>query len=452
MPRKKRPEGTRAPNGASSIYLGSDGKWHGRVTVGILPDGRPDRRHVERKTEAEVIGAVRELENERARGSVRKVGQKWTVKSWLDHWLPNIAEPSIRWSTYTYYESAVRLYLRPGLGAHRLVKLEAEHIETFYGRLRAEGHNPSTVHQIHRTLRTALNEAVRRDHIWRNPVLLVKAPPLDEIEVEPFTVEQAQRILTTAHGRRNGARFAVALALGLRRGEALGLQWRDLDTALGTLTVRRALQRQTWRHGCTDPHACGANSHKVTPCPEGCKRHRRACPPPCPKDCSRHARACPERRGGGLVITEVKTRAGRRVLSVPRSLRNWMAEHGREQDAERRRAGTVWEESGWMFAQPNGRALDPRADHDEWKALLAAADVRDARLHDARHTAATMLLVLGVPPRAVMEQMGWSSTSMAQRYQHVPDEVRQRIADQLGGLLWGEDGDDGGAAGALVPA
>ncbi|MGI8814884.1 MAG: tyrosine-type recombinase/integrase [Pseudonocardia sp.] len=455
MPRKKRPEGTRNPNGASSIYLGKDGKWHGRVTVGVRPDGRPDRRHIERKTEKEVIAAVRELERHRSQRSVAKAGgQKWTVQTWLTHWLTNIAEPSVRWSTFSYYESAVRLYLTPGLGAHRLAKLEAEHVESLYSRLRNDGHKTGIIHQVHRTLRAATNEALRRGHLFRNPVMLVKVPPLVEVEIEPFTIEQAQKILTAAHGRRNGVRFAIALSLGLRRGEALGLQWRDLNTEAGSLTVRRALQRQKWRHGCSDPNVCGARLHKVKPCPNHCKRHTRTCPPLCPPNCTGHATACPDRKGGGLVVTEVKTRAGRRVLNVPASLLDWLREHDDQQDDERRAAGDVWEDGGWMFAQPNGRALDPRADHDEWKSLLRAASVRDARLHDARHTAATMLLVLGVPARAVMDVMGWSSASMAHRYQHVPDALRQRIAQQLGGLLWGEEHgeEDDGTAGALIPA
>jgi integrase len=70
------------------------------------------------------------------------------------------------------------------------------------------------------------------------------------------------------------------------------------------------------------------------------------------------------------------------------------------------------------------------------RSCLADAGVREARLHDARHTAATFLLVLGVTERAVMDVMGWSKIDMAQRYMHVPDELRRRIADQLGGLLW----------------
>jgi integrase len=113
-----------------------------------------------------------------------------------------------------------------------------------------------------------------------------------------------------------------------------------------------------------------------------------------------------------------------------------LVEHDEQQDQERHRAAELWHEGGWIFTQPNRKPLDPRADHEEWKALLKVACVREARLHDARHTAATMLLVLKVPPRVVMEIMGWSEMSMTSRYQHVPDELRQGIANQVDNLLW----------------
>ena len=92
-----------------------------------------------------------------------------------------------------------------------------------------------------------------------------------------------------------------------------------------------------------------------------------------------------------------------------------------------------------MFASPVGEALNPNSDYHEWKALLKAAGVRHGRLHDARHTAATVLLVLGVPERTVMSVMGWSSTSMAARYQHVTDPIRSDVARRVGGLLWAEN-------------
>jgi integrase len=111
-------------------------------------------------------------------------------------------------------------------------------------------------------------------------------------------------------------------------------------------------------------------------------------------------------------------------------------DHKAAQERERERAADLWEDGGWMFAQPNGRPLDPRRDLAEWKALLADAEVRDARLHDARHTAATVLLLLEVPERAVMEFMGWSNTTMTKRYQHVTAVLRASIAKRLDGFLW----------------
>ena len=189
-------------------------------------------------------------------------------------------------------------------------------------------------------------------------------------------------------------------------------------------------------HGCDDPHACGARYHKTKPCPKNCKRHQRACPPPCPPDCTSHARWCPQRQDGGLVEVEVKSSAGRRGIALPDQLFALIIDHRKLQDQEREHAGTEWHEGGWMFAQPTGKPLDPRRDQYEWKALLKEAGVREARLHDARHTAATTLLLLGVPERAVMDVMGWSNSAMVKRYSHVTARLRRDIADRLNAFFW----------------
>lgn len=448
MARRKRPEGTRAPNGASSVYKGKDGYWHGRVTVGVRDDGKPDRRHVQGKTEADVIRKVRKLERERDTGKVSQTGlSSWTLEKWLLHWYENIAAPNVRYKTRTYYSTAIHKYLVPEIGSHKLARLEAEQVERFYGRLRKNGVQPSTVLQVHRTLRAALNAAEKRERIARNPMRVVRSPRTEEIEIEPLTVDDVQAILTIARERRNGVRWAVALALGLRQGEALGLKWRDLAVewhhgcedapcgerqaqdcpkshATGTLSIRRALQRQTWQHGCGD---------------EPCGRKRGA--------------ECPQRHGGGLVLQPPKSNAGKRAVSVPPPLVVALLAHKVTQEEERELAAELWHGGGWVFAQPNGKLTDPRADYGEWKAVLKAAGVREARLHDARHTAATFLLVLGVNTRAAMDVMGWSRIDMAKRYIHVPDAMRRNIAQQLGGLLWtAADDDDDGPAPVLVPA
>jgi integrase len=438
MPRKKRAEGTRAPNGASSIYEGADGKWHGRVTMGVLDNGNSDRRHVKRATEKEVIEAVRTLEKQRDSGQVRKPGRMWTVEKWLTHWVENIAAPSITPNAASAYRYAVYGWLIPGVGAHRLDRLQPEHLEKVYANMRTKGKSPGYAHQVHRTIRTALNVAVARKRITENPAKLAKAPRVEEQEVIPFTTEEARQLLKCAANRRNGTRFAVALALGLRKGEALGLKWARIDLDNGNLRTPRQLQRHKWQHGCDDPHTCGTDHHKVKPCKENCKKHhRKPCPKPCPPNCKAHASTCPQRHGGGLREVDVKSKAGKRTVGIPGPLLEALREHKAAQDAERKLAGSEWHEGGWVFAQPNGKPIDPRRDHDEWKSLLAEAGVRDAKLHNARHTAATMLMALGVPARAVMEVMGWSQISMTVRYQH-PAELVAGIAKQVEGHLWND--------------
>src|SRR5262245_10844268 len=103
MPRRKRPQGTRAPNGAASVYLGNDGRWHGRVTMGVSDNGTPDRRHVSAKTEAQVLQKIRALEKARDLGKLAKPGRPWTVEKWLSHWLEHIAAPSVRQNTLSGY-------------------------------------------------------------------------------------------------------------------------------------------------------------------------------------------------------------------------------------------------------------------------------------------------------------------------------------------------------------
>lgn len=432
---------SRNANGRSSIYLGKDGFWHGRVTVGVRDDGRPDRRHIKRLNKDEVVEEVGNLEAERAEGNVRKKGQGWTVEEWLTHWIENIAPLTTRYKTMRGYQTAVRKHLIPGLGAHKLSRLQhhPEYFEKLYMRMISSGLKPATAHQVHRTARTAIGEALKRGHIAKNPVEIAKAPRVEEEEVEPLTPEEVQQVLKAALERRNGLRFVIALALGTRQGETIGLKWDRLDERRGTLRIRAALQRRTWEHGCSNPSRCAAKYHKMKPCRPGCKRHSRACPPPCPPDCTGHARWCPQRQGGGLVEVDVKSQAGRRTIPLPDQLFDLIKRHRTKQVEERERAGSEWQEGGWIFTQPNGKPLDPRRDLDEWKELLTEAGVPEVRLHDARHTAATVLLILGVHQRVVMDIMGWSTAGMVKRYTHVLEEVRRDVATRLNDFLWEKD-------------
>lgn len=396
----------REPNGASSIYKGADGFWHGRVTVGTKDDGRPDRRHVMRKVKSDVVRAVRDLERQRDSGSVRSAGRVWTVREWLTHWVEEIAAPSVRDSSLSAYRVAVNVHLIPGVGAHRLDRLQPEHLERLYANMIRAGSAPATANQAHRTIRTALGEAERRGRITRNPAKLAKAPRPDDVEVEPYSVDEVRQLLQVARERRNSARWAVALALGLRQGEVLGLRWSDVDLDAGTLWVRRGRVRPRYAHGCGDT-------------------------------CGKSAGYCPNRLLARPETDDTKSRAGRRAVGLPAELVTLLVRHREEQQRERTTAAQLWRDRGYVFTTPVGEPINPNTDYHHWKRLLTDAGLRDGRLHDARHTAATVLLILGVPERAVMGLMGWSTTAMAARYQHVTGVVRGDVAQRVGGLLWG---------------
>jgi integrase len=145
-------------------------------------------------------------------------------------------------------------------------------------------------------------------------------------------------------------------------------------------------------------------------------------------------------QGHRLLLAEdtddTKSTAGRRVIGLPAGVVQLLWEHKEVQETDRRKAAQLWDEGGWVFTTPTGRPLNPNTDFHEWKKLLRQAGVRDGRLHDARHTAATVLMVLGVQERAAMDVMGWATTGMAACYQHVTDPVRADIAQRVGSLIW----------------
>ncbi|GAA4618412.1 site-specific integrase [Actinoallomurus liliacearum] len=451
-----RAKGARKPNGRSSIYFSeADGLWHGWVTMGIKDDGSPDRRHRKGRSETQVTRKIRELEAKRDAGKVDKVGRAPTVAEWMATYLDTVCQRLVLSGkmaprTLDDYRSKTRLWITPMLGKHRLDRLLPEHLDTAYQKMHEAGLSSSTVLKIHRILSRALTVAVRRDKVARNVAKLIDAPVADEPDTKPLTREEARRILGIAAKRsRNGARWTVALALGIRQGEALGLRWDYVDLETGLIRAWFQIQHAEWQHGCNDPHECGARWHKE-PCPTNCKKHRHdedcqedckkkshRCPRrTCRKDCTGHADHCPQRKGGSKTFRQ---RKGKRKLTLqcPSELLPILRKHHAAQSAERLKAGDRWEESGLVFCQPNGRSISRTEDWREWKAILKEAGVRDARLHDARHTCGTLLIEQGVHIRVVQEILGHARVTTTERYTHVASPQVQDASERMGSALWG---------------
>lgn len=385
---------TKRSDGEGSIYQDKTrGRWVGVLTVGWR-DGKPVRRKVSAKSRADATRKLRELREKVDAGQLPS-GRLPTVEEWMNYWLEEIAAARIRPYTLASYRSKVTQYINPLIGSHRLDRLRPEHIEQAWDELAQVG-NPviddprplsgTTALQAHRILSRALKVAHQRGHVQRNVATLIDAPSKDDTEMHPLTVAEAQRVLEAAEGQRNAARWSVALGLGLRQGEALGLTWQHVDLDEGTIHVRQALQRV---------------------------------------------------KGKGLVFGPVKSRAGRRSVAIPDELLSQLKAHRTAQAAERLAAGSWWADADLVFCCEDGRPMDPSRDWKAWKALLEDAGVPHRRLHDARHTAATMLLAQGVPTRVVMEILGHSQISVTSKYQHVVDEMHRDAAKRMGSALWG---------------
>lgn len=374
------------------------GAWVG-VYVIAYRDGKPIRKKRTATTRAGAAAKVRELREQHTAGELPE-GKAITVQQWMDHWVTKIlprtgAEPS----TLATYGRIVAQYINPLLGSWRLDRLTPEHIDEAWEVLLEEG-NPAlpesrrrplganTVHLSHAILSRALKVAVQRRRLKVNPAGTnsMDAPPRVEEEVKPIPASDVRKIISAAEGTPYGARWSVALALGLRPGETLGLRWSDVDFDEGVLHVRQQLQRV---------------------------------------------------KGKGLVEKTPKSSAGVRSMYLPPTLLAGLKSHRKAQNEARLRAGDHWTDSGLVFTLDNGRGISAEVDRRRWRALLESAGVEHRRLYDARHSAGTLLLAQGVAPRTAMALLGHSQVSVTMRYQHAVDEIKAAAASQIEAGMWG---------------
>jgi integrase len=412
--RRSKGEGT-APK------LQADGRWRAELTLGTGPDGKRKRKVFYGANRAECAKALRDAVADRDKGLLLE-GRPPTLGEWMHHWVENIAPVKVtggrgcRPRTLVGYRSYIRTWVDTSPVAKvRLDKLTPEHLEQLYKPMRAARRSETTVSQLHRILSRALTVAVRRGRAASNPAQRMDAPQPASFDPDVLTPDDARKLRVAAEQDPNGARWLVALALGLRQGEALGLAWDKIDLDAGELHVHRELYSLPWEHGCPEDARCG-----------------------------RRADHCKVRHSGGRFVGTPKSDAGKRTLSLPGQLVDALRTHRAQQLRTRAEEGRRWKgfvpENGMeldlVFCQRNGNALQASADWRAWKAFLKGAGVPEVRVHDARHTAATLLLLMGVDGRVVMDMMGWSVASMLKRYQHVLDEMKIEAAKRVGDALW----------------
>lgn len=417
--------------------LGADGYWHAWVTVGKKPNGRPDQRHVKRRTEPAVEDEIDKLLDQKRAGAVQRAGRAPTVERWLlDVYLSTIAPRKIDPTTVQGYRSKITNHVLPVIGNLRMPDVTADNIDAVYLAMERRGLADATVLQVHRILARAWRVATQRRVVTRNVMRDdVDAPTARRVEVEPLTEDDARAVLAAADGRRNAARWSVGLALGLRQGEALGLRWSHVDLAASEMRVWWQLHRRGFEHGCagdqdqlTRPVAASFQDQKSRGFP--CGRRRGG-------NCT--ARYLPTRSGeivldGGLILKPPKGKS-KRTIPMPPELVERLAAHREVQQIERQFAGGVLADHDLVFTELDGRPIDPSSDWEEWRAVLAAAGVPMARVHDARHTAGTLMLAQGVDIRVVQALMGHSKITVTEGYVHVADKMAREATGRMGASL-----------------
>jgi integrase len=284
-------------------------------------------------------------------------------------------------------------------------------------------------------LRTALNTAIRWGLVTVNAATLIDAPRTISREIRPLTPDEARALLATTREQFLDAFVTVALGCGLRLGEALGLQWVDVDLEAGTLQLRRAVQRfggdAAARRRLRAERARLQTALKAMPRTRATVDARARLTQEL-----QTVRAAMVNVKTSVQITELKSARSRRTIALPAVAIEALRSHRVCQLEARLVAGGRWQDRGFVFTSLVGTPLDPRNVTRKFKALLTAAKLPNIRLHDLRHSCATLRLAQGVSPRVVMETLGHSQISLTlNTYTHVLPALQRDAAARMNAVL-----------------
>ncbi len=349
-----------------------DGK---RTTLGTVKTEREAKRLVQR-------GAVAADEGRLVTSKRQKLGE------YLDWWIEQ-ARPSLREKSVVSYEVCLKR-VKPHIGNIRLDQLKPAHIQDCYTKLLQSGTagtplSARSVEQTHTVLHGALRQAVRLDLIIRNPVDAVTAPRSKRSEMKTLTQEQCAQLFEATREDWLGALWVVLITAGPRIGEALGLRWSDVDLDAKKIEIRRALQRQKEK---------------------------------------------------GLVFVEPKSSSSRRVIELSDFAVRALKDHRVRQVERRLLLGPNWIESNMVFTSDIGTPLDPRNVLRRLRQDLEENGLPRVRIHDLRHTAATLHLQQGTHPRAVQAMLGHGSWALTMNtYSHVTPMMQRDAARRMDALF-----------------
>jgi integrase len=370
------------------IYQRAKGSWTivYDLPVDAVTGKRRQKSQTIKGTKRDAERALREVLLSLEQGSYVKPN-KLTLGEWLDQWCESFVVMNTTPRTYVSYRSIIDRHLKQGLGSIALSRLEPQQIQAYYadklakGRVDGKGSlsNRSVLYH-HRILSKALDQAVKMGLVVRNVAKLITPPRVARAKINVLDADEASRFLDIASNTMYYPLFAMLLYTGLRRGEAIALRWKNIDLLGLELNVVESAYR----------------IHKE------------------------------------FIIKEPKTLHSKRAVSLSPSLAALLLEYRDDQELMRRQMGNPLTDKDFVFSWPDGRPLDPDVVTKAFHRIAGKAGLTNIRLHDLRHTHATLMLKAGVHPKIVSERLGHANIGITlDTYSHVLPGLQEAAAERF---------------------
>jgi len=368
-------------------------RWYVVLDLGFGDDGRRRQKwHGGFRTRREAEAARAQLVNDVNNGAYVIPGRT-TLAEWIrDSWLP-VTEPRVKATTFHSYRQNLELHVIPVLGQKRLQQLTPPMLTGLYGRLaqaseERKGLSAKTISYIHSTLHKVLADAVDAGLLVKNVAATAKPPRPNRRGtggIQAWEPDELARFLQAVRGSRLEAIWRLSAMTGMRRGEVLGLRWCDVDLDRARLSVRQALV------------AVGYEVVHSTP-----KSH------------------------------------GARVIDLDAETVDQLRAHRQRQDEERAEWSADYEDQDLVVAKENGEPIHPHTFSQAFERLIEKHRLRKIRLHDLRHTHATLALKAGVPVKVISERLGHESPAFTlKQYAHVIPGMQAEAAAQIAAMIDG---------------
>jgi len=364
-----------------SIRKRKDGTWEARVTIGISADGKQQRKSLYGKTRQEVNAKMTDLLNNLQKGIITNPTEM-TLAEWLDFYMLEYKKQYVKPTTYNNYTVKVKNHIKPAIGHYKLKALRQDIIQKFVNSLSAKGLAPSTVIDVFKVLNNALETAVDDGLIVRNVANRVKLPKTTKPQITVLTQEQQNAFVEQAKVTYMGVVYIFDLCTGMRLGELLGLKWQDIDFEQNQLHIKRIIRK------VKDPDNPEEHWH--------------------------------------LEFGTPKTPTSERIIPLNETAIKVLADVWAQQEKNKEKASTAYEDNDLVFCTQLGRPLDPTNMRRTCYSICAKIGVSNFHPHCLRHTFATRGAENNVDVRVMQKFLGHATIKeTADTYTHVLNDLKQ---------------------------